>query len=175
MNPAGDKPLRDILKPNLKLLFIGYNPSLRSAELGHHYTGRSNRFWLLLYRSGLTDIKLSYTQDMELLNYDYGAVNIIDRPTKSAEELKREEYLEGRTRLKMLLSEYTPQYACYVGIGIYKAFSGKRKVEWGRQETEVVPGVIDFVAPSGSGLNRMSLEKQIEIYSSLKQLVVGPD
>ncbi|PKM81607.1 MAG: hypothetical protein CVU89_08930 [Firmicutes bacterium HGW-Firmicutes-14] len=39
------KPLPDIINSGLKILFIGYNPGLRSAEKGHHYAGRSNRFW----------------------------------------------------------------------------------------------------------------------------------
>ncbi|MBV9047316.1 MAG: mismatch-specific DNA-glycosylase, partial [Solirubrobacterales bacterium] len=31
------KPLRDLVAPDLALLFVGINPSLRSAEAGHHF------------------------------------------------------------------------------------------------------------------------------------------
>lgn len=165
------KPLPDILAPGLKILFIGYNPGLRSAEMGHHYAGKSNRFWDILYRAGLTAEKLDYTRDRELLSYGYGSTNIIDRPSKSANELARKEYLEGKKALRELLNEYKPSVACYVGIGVYKSFSGKRKVEWGQQTDQILEGILDFVAPSTSGLNRMPIVAQVKIYSELKSLI----
>lgn len=152
-------------------MFIGYNPGLRSAEIGHHYAGKSNLFWDILFRSGLTPEKLDYTRDWELLRYQYGSTNIIDRPSKSAMDLTREEYLEGKQILRELLIEYKPYIACYVGIGVYKAFSGRRKVNWGRQAEKTVEGIVDFVAPSTSGLNRMPATEQVEIYSKLKGLL----
>lgn len=152
-------------------MFIGYNPSPRSAEMGHHYAGRSNRFWTILHKAGLTREILNFSRDLELLGYGYGSVNIVDRPTKAADEITREEYTEGRKALKGTLETYRPQAACYVGIGVYKAFTGKSRVCWGLQEEQSVPGVVDFVAPSTSGLNRMPMERQIEIYRMLKQLV----
>lgn len=167
-----DKPLPDILGPGLKVLFIGYNPGLRSAEMGHHYAGKSNRFWDILFKSGLTPVKLDYTRDRELLNFGYGSTNIIDRPSKSAAELTREEYLAGKEKLREMLNEYRPSVACYVGIGVYKAFSGRREVNWGHQSEETVQGIIDFVAPSTSGLNRMPMIEQIKLYAELKELLI---
>jgi len=174
MEQMSSKPLADIIKPGLTVLFIGYNPSPRSAEQGHHYAGRNNRFWELLFRAGLTPEKLDCGRDMELLNYGYGSTNIVERPTKSADQITREEYLTGRVTLKEILAKYKPKIACYVGIGVYKAFAGKTKVSWGLQEGQLVPGVRDFVAPSSSGLNRMSLQDQVAIYRELKD-VVGPE
>ena len=37
--------VRDIIKPELAILFIGFNPGKRSAETGRHFAGHSNRFW----------------------------------------------------------------------------------------------------------------------------------
>ena len=165
------KPLPDILAQGIKVLFIGYNPGLRSAEMGHHYAGKSNRFWDILFKAGLTPEKLDGTRDRELLRYRYGSTNIIDRPSKSAAELSREEYLAGKQSLKELLIEYRPSIACYVGIGVYKAFSGKREVPWGRQPEQTVKGILDFVAPSTSGLNRMPVLTQIKIYAELNNLI----
>ena len=47
-----DKGLPDYIRPHMKILFVGINPGKRSAEVGHHYAGYSNRFWKLLYDSG---------------------------------------------------------------------------------------------------------------------------
>lgn len=171
MIETSEQPLRDIVKPGLKVLFVGYNPGLRSAEKGHHYAGASNRFWDILYKSGLTSEKLNYLRDEELLDFGYGSTNIIDRPSKSASELTNEEYKQGRIQLLQKLQKYRPAVACYVGIGVFQALTSKRKVAWGLQADQVVDGIIDFVAPSTSGLNRMPIKQQIEIYARLKSLL----
>ncbi len=171
MNETDSQPLKDIVEQGLKVLFIGYNPGLRSAEKGHHYAGNSNRFWDILYKSGLTPDKLNYLRDKELINYGYGSTNIIDRPSKSASELTNDEYKQGRLELLKKLEKYRPAVACYVGIGVYQAFSGIRKVTWGLQPDQVVEGILDFVAPSTSGLNRMPIIQQVEIYAQLRKLL----
>lgn len=58
---------------------------------------------------------------------------------------------------------------CYVGKGVYEKYSGRRNVPRGNQEKPVISGVIDFVAPSSSGLVRMKLGDVIVIYSGLKE------
>lgn len=168
---TGQPVLRDVIDYDLKILFVGYNPSLRSAELGHHYAGRSNRFWQLLHRSGLTPVLLRPEQDMELLRYGYGSTNIVHRPTKTAAEITAEEYRAGRERLRETIKQYRPGIVCYVGIGIYRVFSRRSKVDWGLQAESVIPGVPDFVAPSSSGLNRMKFANQVKIYRDLKNLL----
>jgi len=45
--------LRDRIRPGVRVLFVGINPGIRSATVGHHFAGPSNRFWKLLYESGL--------------------------------------------------------------------------------------------------------------------------
>ena len=35
----------DIISKDLNILFIGFNPSLVSGEVGHHYANKNNRFW----------------------------------------------------------------------------------------------------------------------------------
>ena len=46
-------PLGDVIAPNPRILFVGINPSLRSAAVGHHFAGPGNPFWRLLYGSRL--------------------------------------------------------------------------------------------------------------------------
>ena len=167
----GSKPLPDILEQGLKVLFVGFNPGLRSAEKGHHYAGPSNRFWQFLFTAGLTPEKLDYSRDWQLPEYGYGSTNIVDRPSRAASEITREEYLAGRESLRELLDTYRPLVACYVGAGVYKAFVGRERQDWGRQPNQIVNGVIDFVAPSPSGLNRIPLAQQIEVYKTLKELI----
>jgi TDG/mug DNA glycosylase family protein len=162
--------LRDIIDFNLQILFIGYNPGLKSAATGHHYAGSSNNFWKLLLDSGITPYRFKPEEDSRLLELGIGSTNIIERPTKSASELTREEFRSGREKLKLLLSAYKPKIACYVGLGVYKEFSGCKPVKCGLQAVNMVEGVLDYVCPSPSGLNRMPYSKQLECFRGLNEL-----
>ncbi|MDF2548472.1 MAG: mismatch-specific DNA-glycosylase [Anaerosolibacter sp.] len=166
-----NKPLPDIIKEGLDVLFIGYNPGLKSAQEGHHYAGKSNRFWKLLYEAGLTPCKLNPHEDRELLKYGYGSTNIIDRESKSAAELTDEEYEAGREKLKELLKRYRPKIACYVGIGVYHKFAKKKNVKPGLQADSVVDGVLDYVCSSSSGLNRIPVDEQVNCFKGVLKLL----
>jgi TDG/mug DNA glycosylase family protein len=48
------KPLPDIVAPGLSVVFCGLNPGLSAAASGHHFVGRSNRFWRTLHLAGFT-------------------------------------------------------------------------------------------------------------------------
>lgn len=166
-----DKKLVDIIDYNLTMLFVGYNPSLRSAEFGHHFAGRGNNFWRLLYQSGLTKELYTYEEDRELLAQGYGISNIVERPTKAADEISRAEYENGRDILRKKIEKYRPQVVCHVGIGVYRTYVGKSKADWGIQDSYPVQGVTDFVVPNPSGLNRMSFTDQLQHYAQLHQYV----
>jgi TDG/mug DNA glycosylase family protein len=161
------KPIPDHIKKNLNLLFVGYNPSIRSSQLQHHFANPNNRFWTILYESGLTPRKYQPSEDKELLHLGYGLTNIVARPTKTAEEIKKEEYARGRLILQEKIAHYKPRCVCFVGKGVYEQYSKKQKIAWGKQEDAVIAGFIEFVAPSSSGLVRMRLEEIVAIYKQL--------
>ncbi|MFC7439792.1 mismatch-specific DNA-glycosylase [Laceyella putida] len=161
----------DHLAPNLDVLFVGFNPSLKSGETGHHYANPHNRFWKILHQSGLTPRLYRAEEDGELLKLGYGFTNIVARPTQSAAEITKEEYRAGRRELKQKIETVRPRVVCFVGKGVYTEYSGRRNVAWGLQETPVVPGVQEFVAPSSSGLVRMKLDEIVAIYAGLARLI----
>ena len=161
----------DHLDYGLTIIFIGFNPSLRSGEVGHHYANPRNNFWRILHQSGLTPRLYEASEDGELLKLGYGFTNIVARPTRGAEDITREEYRAGRETLREKLQKYRPQVACYVGKGVYTEFSGRTKAQWGLQPDSVVDGVRDFVAPSSSGLVRMPMGEIVSIYRNLYELI----
>jgi len=161
----------DHLDYGLTIIFIGFNPSLRSGEVGHHYANPRNNFWRILHQSGLTPRLYEASEDGELLKLGYGFTNIVARPTRGAEDITREEYRAGRETLREKLQKYRPQVACYVGKGVYTEFSGRTKAQWGLQPDSVVDGVRDFVAPSSSGLVRMPMGEIVSIYRDLYELI----
>lgn len=165
MNQIGD-----IIDYNLKILFVGFNPGLRSAETGHHFAGYSNRFWKLLHQSGLTPKQFQPEEGRLLLSLGLGITNIVARPSREAAEITKEEYAAGREELKRKLASYAPCIACYEGIGVYRQFAQVKDIVCGRQTQSVVAGIIDFVVPSPSGKNPILFGKQLEYYWELKRL-----
>ena len=161
----------DYLQSGLKIIFVGFNPSLRSAEVGHHYANPSNRFWTILYRAGLTARKYLPEEDRLLLELGYGFTNIVERPTRAATDITRDEYRLCRQELRRKIQTHRPRLVCFVGKGVYQEYSGKRQVDWGLQADSLVEGVNDFVAPSSSGLVRMSLDEVAAIYHEITELI----
>lgn len=78
----------DHLDYGLTIIFIGFNPSLRSGEVGHHYANPRNNFWRILHQSGLTPRLYDASEDGELLKLGYGFTNIVARPTRGRRILR---------------------------------------------------------------------------------------
>ncbi|KQL53920.1 DNA glycosylase [Heyndrickxia shackletonii] len=165
------EPIQDHLKDHLDVVFVGFNPSIRSSETGHHFANPNNRFWKILFEAGITPRKYLPEEDSALLELGYGLTNIVARPTKSADEITKEEYKQGKELLQQKILKLKPLIVCFVGKGVYQEYSGKRNIPWGTQESSVVPGTIDYVAPSSSGLVRMRLNEIIDIYKGLANLI----
>ncbi|AIQ72589.1 MULTISPECIES: mismatch-specific DNA-glycosylase [Paenibacillus] len=167
----------DHLDHGLQIVFIGFNPSIRSGEVGHHYANPRNNFWRILHQSGLTPRLYDASEDGDLLKLGYGFTNIVARPTRGIDDITREEYQEGRELLRSKLEKYRPQVACFVGKGVYTEFSRRTKANWGFQggEPPKVDGVREFVAPSSSGLVRMPMGEIIGIYRRLAEFTQEND
>ncbi|KAF1851424.1 DNA glycosylase [Cucurbitaria berberidis CBS 394.84] len=115
-------PLVDILEPNLICVFVGTNPGIQTATAGHAYAHPSNHFWKLLHSSGLTDRRLKPEEDRSLpALYCMGNTNIVERASKDAAELSREETVAGTANLDAKFLLYKPEAVCIVGKGIWEA------------------------------------------------------
>src|SRR5256885_7059808 len=97
---AGDKRIRDVIAPDLRVLFCGINPGLYSGAVGHHFARPGNRFWPTLYASGFTNRLLSPFEEDELLINGYGVTNFVERATARADQLSAEEIVAGGLRLE---------------------------------------------------------------------------
>ncbi|MDN3428427.1 G/U mismatch-specific DNA glycosylase [Planococcus notacanthi] len=165
------EPIPDHLEENLKILFVGFNPSIRSSETGFHYANPNNRFWKILHQAGLTPRKYRPDENSDLLALGYGLTNIVARPTREAAEISKAEYAEGTKQLEQKIRLLRPKAVCFVGKGVYQQFSNRKTVSWGAQKEPVIPGIVEYVAPSSSGLVRMKLDDIVEIYSGLNRYI----
>jgi TDG/mug DNA glycosylase family protein len=146
------KPLRDVLGPDLDVLFCGINPSLLSAARGHHFARPGNRFWPALHRAGLTPRLLSPDEDALLPQFGLGVTNVVARPTRTAAELTRDELRAGAAELAALVAAHRPRVLAVLGITAWRLAFDRPRAVLGRQP-ERIGGAETWVAPNPSGLN----------------------
>ena len=103
---ATEKTVRDVIAPDLRVLFCGINPGLYTAAVGHHFARPGNRFWPALYAGGFTDRVLSPFDERELLKSGYGITNVVPRTTASADLLTKEEIIGDPAASEMLTRPY---------------------------------------------------------------------
>jgi TDG/mug DNA glycosylase family protein len=177
----------------VRALFVGINPGMRSAAIGHHFAGFSNRFWKLLFEAGLVPEGLTFADDSRLPEFGYGITNLVARATPGIGDLAAGEYAAGRRRLLAKVHRHHPQVVVLIGVTLYRALfpqppaprrsrldSGSSRV---RQETgepaltdplglrqETFGGARVFVLPNPSGRNaNYSYAEMLEAFTALRQ------
>ncbi|NNJ26012.1 G/U mismatch-specific DNA glycosylase [Alienimonas chondri] len=142
----------DVLAAGVRVLFCGINPSLYSVVVGHHFARPGNRFWPALYDGGFTPRLLHPSEDEELLSQGCGITNLAPRGTRRADELTREELIEGAEELASKVEEYGVRVVAFLGITAYRIAFDEPQATIGRQE-RTVGGAAVWVLPNPSGLN----------------------
>jgi double-stranded uracil-DNA glycosylase len=171
--PKQARPLPDRLSAGAHILFVGINPGIRSATVGHHFAGPSNRFWKLLFASGLIGEQLTYEQDWKLPEWGLGLTNIISRSSVGIDELSPEEYRAGLAALERKIRRYRPRTVAFLGVTIYRILfpheNGERFFAVGPTEARLA-GVPVFVLPNPSGRNaHYSYEEMLRIFILLRK------
>jgi TDG/mug DNA glycosylase family protein len=162
------KPLPDVVVPDLDVLFCGINPSLLSAERGHHFARPGNRFWPALHLAGLTPRRLTPEEDSELPRYGLGVTNIVDRPTRAAAELSPAELRAGAAALAEMVARYRPRTLAVLGITAWRLAFDRPTAALGLQ-SERVGGARTFAVPNPSGLNaHHQLPDLARLYAQLR-------
>jgi TDG/mug DNA glycosylase family protein len=149
---ATEKTVRDVIAPDLRVLFSGINPGLYTAAVGHHFARPGNRFWPALYAGGFTERVLSPFEERELLKSGYGITNVVARATASADLLTKEEIIKGGERLRAKVLRYRPRVLAVLGVGAYRTAFNQPKATVGRQEERIGDTTL-WVLPNPSGLN----------------------
>ena len=164
-------PLRDRIGPDVDVLFVGINPGVRSALTGHHFAGFSNRFWKLLYQSGLVPEPITYEDDDRLPDWHFGITNIVARATPGIDTLLPHEYVSGRRRLLAKIRRFRPRIVALVGVTVFRAMFPEHRgpVRLGLQ-SEALGGAAVFVLPNTSGRNaNFSYAEMLAAFKQLKQ------
>jgi len=165
--------LPDILAPNLRVVFCGINPGLRSAALGHHFAGRGNRFWKTIHLAGFTPEEIAPENGKSILTHRCGLTTAVERPTSRADELSRDEFERAALGLSAKIERYSPSYVAFLGKPAFSAIFDRKIVSWGKQDV-LLGGSKTWVLPNPSGLNRsFRLDQLVRAYTELRIAVDG--
>jgi TDG/mug DNA glycosylase family protein len=148
----------DLVGPGLRLVFVGINPGLLTAALQIHFGNPGNRFRPALVGAGLLDPPVDgrpgMTEDdlATLVSRGVGITNLVPFATARADELTRDQLLEGRARLEGFVEKHRPRVVAMLGITAYRIAFGQPRAVVGRQPEPLGDAVL-WVVPNPSGLN----------------------
>jgi TDG/mug DNA glycosylase family protein len=168
--PLPLKPLKDRIGADTRVLFVGINPGIRSSLTGHHFAGYSNRFWKLLYESGLVPEPITYADDRRLPEWGFGITNLIPRPTPGIDTLHREEYVTGARALTGKVRRVKPTVVAFIGVTLFRAVFARpaRQVVRLGLQAETLGGAAVFVLPNPSGRNaNFSYSEMLAAFAAL--------
>jgi TDG/mug DNA glycosylase family protein len=173
INDTAPPSLDDVVARHLDVIFVGINPGLRSAVLGHSFATPGNRMWPALHRSGFTPRRFLPEQERDLLELGLGITSIVRRPTARASDLTREELRRGGEDLRRRTEVLRPAWLAFLGVTGYRAAFGDRDARTGPQ-TATIGGARVWVLPNPSGLNaHYQLAELAEHYRALARVALG--
>jgi len=144
--------LPDLLKEGILLLICGTAVGRESARRKCYYSHHTNKFWDVLYKTGLTDKRLCPERYYELLEYGIGLVDLAKKKAGVDKELTKSDFDIDKFIQK--IKQYRPKVVCFNGKTVAKIVLGKlfnkKNVEYGFQKEQIGDTLI-FVAPSTSG------------------------
>jgi TDG/mug DNA glycosylase family protein len=175
--------LPDLLADDLDVVFVSINPSIYSAERGHYFARKSNKFWPCISRSVLTREarealrvdQLGPEHDRALLDFGIGFTDVVKRPTARASDLAPREFAAGVGRVLKKIDRYRPRIACFHGVTGYRHVHRELAADAG----DIALGLQDvrlgatriFVVPNPSGANaHYTREQQTSWYDQLSVL-----
>ena len=161
--------LPDIVRPPVRVLFVGINPGIRSAAIGHHFAGYSNRFWKLLHDAELVPELLRAEDDHRLPEWGFGITNLIARPTPGIDALTPPEYVAGERVLRRKVRRWKPGIVAFVGVTLYRAVFGTRAAVGCGFQAERFEGARVVVLPNPSGRNaNFSYAEMVDAFRSVR-------
>jgi TDG/mug DNA glycosylase family protein len=166
------QPLPDHVARDVRILLVGINPGLRSAAVGHHFAGYSNRFWKLLHESRLVTEPLTFEADAQLPEWGLGITNLIARPTPGIDTLTPAEYVEGARILRRKVRRWKPELVAFLGVTLFRVVFGVKPrdaVALGPRPERFEDARV-FVLPNPSGRNaNYSYAEMLAAFGALKR------
>jgi len=146
------RTLADTVRPGMRLLMCGVNPSLYSADVGIGYGRPGNRFWPAVVAAGIVGRPRDPID--ALVHHGMGMTDFVKRPTRTAAEVTAAEFRAGFARVERLVTWLQPGAVCFVGLSGWRSVVDSKAVAG--LQPEPIAGRPAYLVPSTSGLNAHS-------------------
>ncbi|MFO1538546.1 MAG: mismatch-specific DNA-glycosylase [Actinomycetota bacterium] len=144
-----DHTLPDFVGSGLRLLVVGCNPSLRSADAGVGFARPGNRFWPAALEAGIVSADRDPWRAVRTDRV--GMTDLVKRATNDAAAVRPDEYRRGLARVERLVAWLGPGAVCVLGV------EGWRTAADPRARPGVQPGDLGgrpvYLMPNPSGRN----------------------
>ena len=157
----------DLIGPDLRVLFCGINPGLRSAQLSQHFARAGNRFWKVLALAGFTDDVWRPDDQAQLVELGLGITNLVARPSAAAAELTTQDLRDGARLLEAKVAELQPAHVAVLGVLAFRTAFRRPRAAVGAQPEGLAAARL-WVLPNPSGLQaRYQLAEMAVLYGEL--------
>ena len=164
--------ISDILTRPMHLLFVGYNPGRASFTAQHHFAGRNNLFWQLLYEAHITPSLFKPEEDVLLAHLGIGLTNLVAHMTPSSADLTTAELRAGLTSLHTIIDQYQPKVVALLGKKIGQVYCDtKLPIPWGIAATK--PYI--YVEPNPSSRSTVPYSERLHHFMTLYKLTFEED
>lgn len=171
LKPLEALSLPDKIPKDVHTIFIGVNPGVRSARIGHYYAGHSNYFWKLLFNSGIWPNRITTEDDDAVTSAGFGFTDTCKRPTPGTGALKKIDFAASRNHVSRIVRKHRPKLVVFVSKTAVRAYLGGhlKPVSYGVQKWEI-EGCRVFALPSTSGasLGDTSYRAKLNWFRSLR-------
>ena len=151
--------LQDLLQAGLRAVLCGTAASTVSAEAGHYYANKQNKFWTILYETRLIPTPLQPHQYRELLRYGIGLTDLVKTHFGMDNQIPLSKLDDPRARLSASIAAFRPKFLAFTSkTAGEKFFGGKR--DYGEQ-IERIGDTRVWILPSTSGAANGSWQPEI--------------
>jgi TDG/mug DNA glycosylase family protein len=152
--------LQDVLQDGLQIVLCGTAVGTASAIAGAYYAHKQNKFWKILYETGLTPQLLQPHQYRELLRHRIGLTDFVKTHSGMDHQIPISELAEiSRARLGAAIATFRPQFLAFTSKNAGQRFLGGKR-DYGEQ-TERIADTQIWILPSTSGAANGSWRPEI--------------
>ncbi len=156
--------LPDQLRPDLRLVFVGTAASTRSAELGHYYAHRGNRFWRAIHEAGITPRLYQPGEFASLIALGIGFTDLSKTGAGMDHQIAAETIDVAGFRAKM--ETYRPRTIAFTSKKAASLFYGRPSaaITQGRQPRDAsLPEIFVLPSPSGAASGHWTIKPWREL------------
>jgi TDG/mug DNA glycosylase family protein len=157
--PSTASRLPDLLRRNLRLVFVGTAASTRSAEVGHYYAHPGNRFWRALHEAGITPRRCQPGEFAALIALGIGFTDLSKSGAGMDRQIAAETIDVPGFRAK--IEKYRPRTIAFTSKKAASLFYGRPSaaIALGRQPRDVsLPEIFVLPSPSGAASGHWTIE-----------------